>query len=280
MKKVILLTGATDGIGFETAKKLAAEGHTLLLHGRNEEKLAKAEKTLAEIPGAGSLETFQADLSKISEVESLASTVAERHATLDVLINNAGVFKTPSPQTAEGYDIRFIVNTVAPFLLTKRLLAIIPLAGRVVNLSSAAQAPVSYEALNGRQILSDSDAYAQSKLGITMWSFHLSQTVCSEGPAIIAVNPASFLASKMVKEAYGSDGNDLGIGADILVRAALSSEFAHASGRYYDNDRRQFGQPHPDALDKSKNEKLVTALEKIIADSQSLSRQGHRALTK
>ncbi|MFK7963835.1 MAG: SDR family NAD(P)-dependent oxidoreductase [Burkholderiaceae bacterium] len=265
MTKVILLTGATDGIGFETAKKLAGEGHTLLLHGRSKEKLAKMKKELSEIAGVGLLETFQADLSVIPEVETLASTVAEKHSTLDVLINNAGVFKTANPQTADGYDIRFIVNTVAPFLLTKRLLAIMPLAGRVVNLSSAAQAPVSFDALNGKQSLSDSDAYAQSKLGITMWSFHLSQTLCSEGPATIAVNPASFLASKMVKEAYGSDGNDLGIGADILARAALSSEFENASGRYYDNDRRQFGQPHPDALDRSKNERLVRAIEDLIA---------------
>ena len=141
--------------------------------------------------------------------------------------------------------------------------------GRIVNLSSAAQAPVDLEALFGHRTLSDSDAYAQSKLGITMWSFHLSAALGSEGPAIIAVNPASFLASNMVKEAYGADGNDLGIGADILFRAALSDEFKTASGRYYDNDSRQFAQPHADALDDTKNQNLIVAIEKIIAKSNN-----------
>lgn len=245
----------TDGIGFETAKKLASEGHTLLLHGRSEEKLAKVKTDLSTIAGVGELNTYCADLSRLTDVDALASTITDKHATLDVLINNAGVFKVSKTQTDDGYDVRFIVNTIAPYLLTEKLLPIMTANGRVVNLSSAAQAPVDLEALSGNKTLSDSDAYAQSKLAITMWSLHLSAVLGSTGPAIIAVNPASFLASKMVKEAYGAEGNDLGIGADILFRAALSDEFKAASGRYYDNDRRQFAPPHPDALDNTKKPK-------------------------
>ena len=70
----------------------------------------------------------------------------------------------------------------------------------------------------------------------------------------------------MVKQAYGSDGKDLGIGADILVRAATSEEFADATGRYFDNDRGQFAQPHPDALDASKNDQLVATIDGIVAN--------------
>ena len=81
---------------------------------------------------------------------------------------------------------------------------------------------------------------------------------------IVAVNPASFLGSKMVKEAYGRAGNDLRIGADILTRAALSDEFAEASGRYYDNDQKSFAQPHTDALDSAKNKRLIEAIEHLI----------------
>lgn len=265
MKKIILLTGATDGIGFETAKLLTAEGHTLLLHGRNEQKLAAAKEALSTVPDAGALETFKADLTSLPEVASLADAVSDTHRQVDVLINNAGVFKTPSPLVYDRYDIRFIVNTIAPYLLTTKLLPLMPSAGRVVNLSSAAQAPVDFEALSGNRTLSDSDAYAQSKLGITMWSFSLAEKLGSKGPSIIAVNPASFLGSKMVKEAYGTAGNDLGIGADILFRAALADEFAQASGRYFDNDARQFAQPHPDALDQSKNQRLVEEIERLIA---------------
>lgn len=264
MTKTILLTGSTDGIGLETAKRLAASGHTLLLHGRSEAKLADTQALLSQNAGAGTIETYRADLSRMAEVEALADQVAANHKTLDVLINNAGVYKIPNPRTNDGLDLRFIVNTVAPYLLTRRLLPLIPAAGRVVNLSSAAQAPVNLDAFAGKVRLDDQPAYAQSKLAIIMWSFHMAQTLADKGPVIVAINPASLLATNMVKEAYGIDGSDLGVGADILVRAALSDEFAGATGRYYDNDNRQFAPPHADALDAGKNARLLQAVEAML----------------
>lgn len=265
MPKTILLTGATDGIGFETAKCLAAEGHILLLHGRSAEKLNSTKNEISKIPNARNIETYRADLSRLTEVAALADAIATQHPVLDILINNAGVYKASNPRTEDGDDIRFIVNTIAPYLLTQKLIAQMPVDGRVVNLSSAAQSAVNLKALAGTDELSDGDAYAQSKLAITMWSMHLAGILGDRGPSIVAVNPASFLGSKMVKEAYGSDGKDLGIGADVLCRAALSDEFANASGRYYDNDLGKFAPPHRDALDPVKNKTLVAAIEDIIA---------------
>ena len=264
MTKTILLTGATDGIGLETAKRLVAAGHTVLIHGRSETKLANTRELLSGIRGAGIIEMYRADLSMLAEVEALANAIASEHSTIDVIINNAGVFKTSNPVTMDGYDVRFIVNTLAPYLLTRRLLPLLPSDGRVINLSSAAQSPVSLEALAGRKPLNDSQAYAQSKLGITMWSFHLARDLADTGPMIVAVNPGSLLASKMVKDAYGVAGNDIGIGADILIRAALDDEFADASGRYFDNDQGRLSSPHPDALDTAKNERLVAALDELL----------------
>ncbi|MEM7404726.1 MAG: SDR family NAD(P)-dependent oxidoreductase [Pseudomonadota bacterium] len=266
MTKTILITGATDGIGFETAKRLAAEGHNVLIHGRKEQKLADTRATLSALGGTGTVETYRADLSSLSEVEHLAREVADRHTALDVLINNAGVFKLPG-QPAGGLDQRIIVNAVAPYLLTKRLLPLFSATGRIVNLSSAAQMPVTEGALDGHARMNDNEAYAQSKLALTMWSVDLAKRLGQRGPAIIAVNPASFLASKMVKDAYGVAGNDLGIGADILVRAALRDEFANASGRYFDNDRGEFASPHPDALNDAKNAMITEAMESIISSS-------------
>ncbi len=269
MTKTILITGSTDGIGLETAKLLAASGHTLLIHGRSEKKLADTEATLLRIPGAKTITPYRADLSRISDVEALAAAVVQEHPGIDVLINNAGVFKTLNPIIEDGYDLRFIVNTVAPYLLTQRLLPVLPATGRVINLSSAAQSSVQLAALAGKHHLNDGEAYAQSKLAITMWSFHLAQSLRNKGPSIIAVNPASLLASKMVKDAYGIAGKDLGVGADILIRAALSDEFANASGKYFDNDNGQFASPHRDALDARKNEKLVQAIESVLDDLNS-----------
>lgn len=266
MTKTILITGSTDGIGLETARMLASQGHTLLIHGRSATKLANVQAELSEIEGDAKIEIYQADLSKMSEVEALATAIADQHQQLDVLINNAGVYKIPDPFTDDGFDVRFIVNTIAPYKLMKRLLPLIPRDGRVVNLSSAAQSEVNLEALKGKIRLDHQGAYAQSKLAITMWSFHLAKSLSDNGPSIIAVNPASMLASKMVKDAYGVQGNDLRIGADILVRAALSDEFASASGRYFDNDLGKFAQPHPDALDAGKNEQLVQTIEALLTE--------------
>lgn len=264
MTKTILLTGATDGIGLETAKALAADGHNLLLHGRNDQKLAATRAMLTERTGAA-VETWRADLSSFAEVEALAAAVSKAYPKLDVLINNAGVFKTSNPGTADGLDARFMVNTIAPYLLTRRLLPLMPPEGRVVNLSSAAQMPVVIDALSQPPQYGDQEAYAQSKLALTMWSAQLAQEIGATGPVVVAVNPASLLGSKMVQEAYGVAGGDLRVGADILVRAALSDEFANASGRYFDNDRGQFAAPHPDAMNAAKNARLISALDELVA---------------
>ena len=117
MSKTILITGSTDGIGLETAVSLHNLGHTLLLHGRNPSKLAKVEQTLSTQANDGRIESYIADLANMAEIEALATAVAARHPTLDILINNAGVFKTNTVTTPTGLDIRFAVNTIAPYLL-------------------------------------------------------------------------------------------------------------------------------------------------------------------
>jgi NAD(P)-dependent dehydrogenase (short-subunit alcohol dehydrogenase family) len=266
MQKTILITGSTDGIGLEAAKTLASMGHHLLLHGRNPAKLEQATNMVSELADGGNVESYLADLSKMAQVEPLAQAVMGNHDRLDVLINNAGIFKTPDPITDDGLDVRFAVNTIAPYLLTQRLMPLLGTSGRVINLSSAAQSPVNPGALAGRVKLSDDfEAYAQSKLAITMWSHSMALSLKEEGPVIVAINPGSLLGTKMVKEGFGMPGKDIHIGSDILVRAALSDEFFNASGLYFDNDVGQFGAPHPDAQDERKSAQIVNAIESVLS---------------
>lgn len=262
--KTILVTGSTDGIGLAAATRLAVDGHHVLLHGRNPSKLADAERTILTASPDAQLERWVADLARPRDVEAFAAALSDQHSHLDVLINNAGVYKTAVPRTADGLDVRFAVNTLAPHLLTRRLLPLLGASGRIVNLSSAAQAPVDVEALAGRVHLSDYDAYAQSKLALTMWSRHLAREVGGDGPMIVAVNPGSLLATKMVREGFGVTGHDVSIGADILVRAALSPEFADVSGQYYDNDAHRFAPPHPDALDPATTAAVMRAIDTTL----------------
>jgi NAD(P)-dependent dehydrogenase (short-subunit alcohol dehydrogenase family) len=199
-------------------------------------------------------------------VVALANAIKGKHNQLDVLINNAGVFKTPTPLNADGMDVRFVVNTIAPYLLTQQLLPLLNNTSRVLNLSSAAQQPVNLDALMGKEQIEDAyKAYAQSKLALTMWSTYMAQKVGIQGPIIISINPGSLLATKMVKEGFNMEGKDIRIGSDILTRASLFDEFSNKTGQYFDNDSGYFENPHSDALDPKKNEQLVQCIEEILA---------------
>ena len=128
MPKTILITGATDGIGQLTAKTLAAEGHTILIHGRSDEKLEKAAKEID-----GTTEIYSADLTRMDQVHAMAADIRKAHDSLEVIINNAGVLKLRDTMTDDGYDARFMVNTFAPYVLTQALLPILACDGRAVN---------------------------------------------------------------------------------------------------------------------------------------------------
>jgi len=212
------------------------------------------------------------------QVRAMAQQVRHKHDRIDVLLNNAGVFKVADQKdtrTVDGLDVRIAVNAVAPYILAKDLLPIIPKnQGRIVNISSAGQAPVELQkafipTTEGSSPYSGDDfqAYAQSKLAMMMWTNALAQQ--HPDHTIFSVNPASLIDTKMVKEGFGvaSGRNDLSVGADILVEAAVGHKFGSgdASGKYFDNDIGDFGRPHPDCLDRHKNRQLVEALEALLA---------------
>ena len=144
----ILVTGATDGLGKALAANLAAAGAHVLLHGRDAKR---GEQTLAELQaltGSETLGWYNADLSSLTDVRALAERVKADHSRLDVLVNNAGIGTTlPGDgrrvESADGYELRFAVNYLAPFLLTRLLrpLLIESAPARVVNVSSAGRRP-------------------------------------------------------------------------------------------------------------------------------------------
>ena len=260
----ILLTGATQGLGRATAQALAEQGHALILHGRDAQKLAETADDLRRL--GTQVQTELADLSDLSDAAAMAARLIALQQPIDVLINNAGVFKTA--QTRAGrFDVRFAVNTLASALLATRLLPLIPRDGRIIHLSSAAQASVDPQALDGNRSLQDMEAYAQSKLAITLWSQAFADSH-PDGPVSLAVNPGSLLATRMVREGFGTSGNNLNIGVDILTQAALSRDFATASGRYYDNDAGRFAPRYPDAQARAIAQQVDSLLSDIGARTE------------
>ena len=268
MNKQILITGSTDGIGKLTALKLAKEGNTVYIHGRSE---AKVNNVVAEIKEASNNENvkgFVADFSDLNAVKQLAEQIKSEVLSLDILINNAGIFKTPSVKTDAGLDIRMAVNYLATYVLTENILPVLEKGTetRIVNLSSAAQSTVKKGILTGDVTINASDAYAQSKLALTMWSFHFAK----QHPNIttIAVNPGSLLNTKMAKEAYGQHWSPAEKGVNIIYDLATSDAYKDASGKYFDNDKGdtigRFAQAHPDAYDEAKIETLLDITNSLV----------------
>ncbi|MEM7573941.1 MAG: SDR family NAD(P)-dependent oxidoreductase [Bacteroidota bacterium] len=269
MKKRILITGSTDGIGKLAAEKLATAGHELYLHGRNSEKLSEVVSVLKTASGNSAIHGYVVDFSDLQAVQTIGKQIAEDLGQLDVLINNAGVFKSTNRLTDAGLDLRFTVNYLAPYLLTQQLLPCLAQStgARIINLSSAAQSRVSLRALVGREELSMQEAYAQSKLALTIWSFELAR----QYPEIttIAVNPGSLLNTNMVREAYGRHWSPAEKGGNILYDLALDSTYANASGKYFDNDKGNpkgdFGDAHPDAYEKEVAQQLIDKTQAVLA---------------
>lgn len=266
--KTILITGSTDGIGKLTALKLAKEGHNVLIHGRNEAKLNVVITELKEKSNNENIKGFIADFSDLDAVKKMAEQIKNEVSKLDVIINNAGIFKTSAASKFKGYDIRLVVNYFAPYVLT---LALLPLLkkmdnARIVNLSSAAQSRVTDAAMAGISIPNVSEAYAQSKLALTMWSFDLAKQL--DDITVIAVNPGSLLNTKMAKEAYGQHWSSADKGRDILCDLAISNEYKGITGKYFDNDKGNpkgdFAKAHPDAYDGELISKLINKTKEII----------------
>ena len=154
------------------------------------------------------------------------------------------------------------VNYLAPYQLTNSVLSLLKKseAPRVVNLSSAAQSPVSLIALEGKANLGANEAYAQSKLALTMWSFDLAKQ--EPNITVVAVNPGSLLNTKMAKEAYGQHWSPAEKGVDILYDLSMTD--LAKTGQYFDNDKGSYATAHPDAYNSEKIKELLKTTDQLI----------------
>jgi len=265
--KTILVTGATDGIGFATAKHLVAIGAHVLLHGRNKEKGVDALTRITHATSAGSADLYLADFSSFSSIQSMADEIKQKNKALHVLINNAGNFYKERSLTDEGLESTFAVNYLAPFLLTLLLLDLIKESApaRIINVSSSAHKMISqvdFGNLQGEKQFDPFEAYALSKLGNVLFSQSLSRRLVGSDVTVNSLHPG-VVNTKLLKKSYDLDGISAEEGAKTQVMLTSSMQVGDVTGKYFQNSQEK--RPSDLALDESLQERFWQVSEALVS---------------
>src|SRR5215212_3081153 len=265
----ILVTGATDGLGKRVATDLAEMGATVLIHGRNSERLEVALEEIRKETGSEKLGSFLADFSSLRQVRALAEQILSERERLDVLVNNAGVIVGERRESEDGYELTLSVNYLAHFLLTRLLLPVLrdSAPARIVNVASAGQSPIAFDDVLLERGYDGMRAYTQSKLAQVMFTFELAERLQSTGVTANALHPASLMDTKMVLETFGRTMSTVQEGAEATVRLAVSPELEGVTGRYFDGTRE--GRANAQAYDREARKRLWALSEELCKKEEN-----------
>ncbi len=239
IQRTILVTGSTDGIGKQTALELAQEGHVLIVHGRSLEKSAAVRDEIIHHSGNDQVWAFGADFTNFNEISRMADALKEKFSGLDVLINNAGVFENEKVILPNGFERTFMVNYLAPFVLTMNLLDMLKAShsGRIVNVSSMAQSgSIDFDNLNGEKYFDPYNAYAVSKLENVLFTYKLDRFLKESSLTVNCLHPG-VVSTKLLHAGWGMGGVDLHRGAQNSIFAAIAPEMEGVSGKYLVNKK-------------------------------------------
>ncbi|HMQ32209.1 MAG TPA: SDR family oxidoreductase [Chloroflexaceae bacterium] len=244
--KICVVTGATSGIGLVTARELARMGATVVLVARSRERGEAAREAIAAQTGSRGVELVLADFASLASVRAGAEAVLARHGRLDVLVNNAGVYVGDRRLSADGFELTFAVNHLAPFLLTELLLGALRAApaGRVVTVSSGAHfgGRGRFDDVRAERGYSGFQAYAESKLANVLFTYELARRLEGSGVTANCLHPGA------VRTGFAGDAKGLFAlafnlakpfmltpeqGAQTPIYLAASPEVEGVSGTYF-----------------------------------------------
>jgi NAD(P)-dependent dehydrogenase (short-subunit alcohol dehydrogenase family) len=252
--KIILVTGATTGIGEWTANKLAAQGAQVVIHGRNQERCTAAVERIRGQSGNSAVESLAADLSSQAEVRRLAQEFCLRYPRLDVLVNNAGAFFLRRHYSVDGIEMTLAVNHFSYFLLTLELLDVLKASApaRIVNVASNShwRQRLNFEHLDGGWFYQGWKAYGQSKLANILFTYELAHCLENEAaPARVTVNALhpGFVATNIGKNngllaqwfvpVFQRNALTPEQGAETSIYLASSPEVEGVSAKYFVDKR-------------------------------------------
>jgi NAD(P)-dependent dehydrogenase (short-subunit alcohol dehydrogenase family) len=230
----ILITGATAGIGYLAAEAMARAGATLIIHGRDSEKVERCVRALSG--GDAAVRGVVADLASLEETRQLAQQVMCEEPALDVLINNAAVgFGRPGAErelSLDGHELRFAVNYLAPFLLTERLLSAGLPTRAVLNVASIGQEALDFDDLMSERDYTGVRAYRRSKLALVTWTFDLAER--HPELAVHCLHPGTLLDTNMVNESGFAPRGPASRGAESIMTVLEHALAGGESGLYFD----------------------------------------------
>jgi NAD(P)-dependent dehydrogenase (short-subunit alcohol dehydrogenase family) len=262
-----MVTGANSGIGKETAEKLAELGATVVMVCRNRDRGEKAVAEVRKRSGGRAVELLLADFASLSSVRGLAREFGEKHGSLNVLVNNAGLARLRRSVTVDGFETTFQVDYLSHFLLTNLLLESLKKGApsRVVNVSSDSHygGRVNFDDLQMERGYSVMKAYSQSKLALVLFTYELARRLEGTGVTVNCLHPGAV--------ATGIFGNALGPfaflgkvsrlflispqeGAETPVYLASSPEVEGVTGRYFERKREK--KSSADSYERALAEKL------------------------
>ena len=256
MVKTILITGATDGIGKHLAKKLASEGHHVILHGRNPQKLELALREIRAVSLRGRVSSYLADFSKLDDIYRFAEEIKRDFQRIDVLFNNADLYAGKERNaSAENVELTFMLSVLVPNMLTTELSPLLEKAtdGRVINTSSYMHhfAKVKDLDFGFENNYHPGLAYNNSKL-YTIWMTRylardfflkgLNITINSYHPGLISTNLGNNSSDEKTKKSlFGrlmkSLSKDLDQGIETGYYLTLSEEVRGLTGYYFDEKK-------------------------------------------
>jgi NAD(P)-dependent dehydrogenase (short-subunit alcohol dehydrogenase family) len=277
--KVCLVTGATSGIGRETAAGLAARGATVIVHGRDAARAREAVADIARRSGRGDVGLLVADLSSQAEVRRLAAELRAKHGRLHVLVNNAAVITPKRTTTVDGLETQLAVNHLAPFLLTHLLLDVLKESGggRVVNVSSQVErlGVIDFDDLGrARRPYERLDAYNQSKLANILFTTELARRLAGTGvtanclhPGVIGTNLlAAYEGRPSLLKFMTTRGRPTPReGAVTSLFVATSPMLDGVTGKYFRESAES--RPSPAALDQALAKRLWDVSERLTGIS-------------
>ena len=238
-RRIVLLTGATNGLGREVALSLGETAAHVIVHGRNRERgLEVIEQIRSE--GSGTASFYVADLSSLDEVRRLGEAILRDYDRLDILVNNAGIWLTGDDirqASPDGHELSFAVNYLSGFLLVRMLLPLLPETpkSRIVNVSSVAQTPIDFGDPMIEKRYSGERSYGQSKLAQILFTFDLAEELESTGIRANALHPATLMDTNMVISAGVRPRTSVKEGREAVLNLITSSEIG--SGQYFDGLR-------------------------------------------